>query len=145
MNYNRAKGVYANLEIDLGGEQLRSISAYRDSLSYNSVDLDATPADVIAFTTIYRQKQYSEELQLSGNTGNLDWIVGAFYFKESGTEQSDNFTLINSVAGDLAPISRSLADFKATSTALFAQAKDRKSRVGKEWVRTCSTGWESVH
>src|SRR3546814_2822841 len=37
MNYNRAKGVYANLEIDLGGVQLRSISAYRDSLSYNSV------------------------------------------------------------------------------------------------------------
>src|SRR3546814_21043270 len=25
MNYNRAKGVYANLEIDLGGVQLRSI------------------------------------------------------------------------------------------------------------------------
>src|SRR3546814_13870695 len=87
MNYNGAKGVYANLEIDLGGVQLRSISAYRDSLAYNSVDLDATPADVIAFTTIYQQKQYSEELQLSGNTGNLDWIVGAFYFKESGTEQ----------------------------------------------------------
>src|SRR3546814_12309795 len=102
---------------------LRSISAYRDSLSYNSVDLDATPADVIAFTPIYRQKQYSEELQLSGNTGNLDWIVGAFYFKESGTEQSDNFTLINSVAGDLAPPSRSLADSKATSQALFAKEK----------------------
>src|SRR3546814_20194165 len=94
---------------------------------------------------LYRQKQYSEELQLSGNTGNLDWIVGAFYFKESGTEQSDNFTLINSVAGDLAPTSRSLADFKATSKALFAQASSEESRVGKEWVRTCSTGWESVH
>src|SRR3546814_3872624 len=39
MNYNRAKGVYANLEIDLGGVQLRSISAYRDSLSYNSVQI----------------------------------------------------------------------------------------------------------
>src|SRR3546814_11652497 len=25
MNYNRAKGVYANLEIDLGGVQIRSI------------------------------------------------------------------------------------------------------------------------
>src|SRR3546814_15725597 len=116
---------------------LRSISAYRDSLSYNSVDLDATPADVIAFTTIYRQKQYSEELQLSGNTGNLDWIVGAFYFKESGTEQSDNFTLINSVAGDLAATSRSLADFKPTSQALRSEER----RVGKGGVRTWRYRW----
>src|SRR3546814_13581464 len=123
MNDKRAKGVYANLEIDLGGVQLRSISAYRDSLSYNSVDLDATPADVIAFTTIYRKKQYSAELQLSGNTGNLDWIVGAFYFMESRTDKSDNFTKINYEAGELAHPSRSMSDLTHTATGLLRMAQ----------------------
>ena len=40
--------------------------------------------------------QFSQEIELSGNTDALDWVVGAFYFKEDGTErnpQNSGFTL----------------------------------------------------
>src|SRR3546814_17911830 len=76
MNYNRAKGVYATLEIALGEVQLREISAYRDYLSYSSNDLNTSPADVVAHTTTYRQKRYRQELQPEGNNDNHEGKIG---------------------------------------------------------------------
>src|SRR3546814_19483638 len=47
MNYIRDKIVYANLEFDMEGVQMRSLYTYRYSLPDKSVDLADTPADVI--------------------------------------------------------------------------------------------------
>jgi iron complex outermembrane receptor protein len=51
----------------------------------------ATPVPTISqdlFTTNDQrsQKQFSEEFELSGNGPQLDWVVGGFYFWESGSE-----------------------------------------------------------
>ncbi len=40
--------------------------------------------------------QFSQELEIGGDTETLDWVVGAFYFKEKGTEsnpQNSGFVL----------------------------------------------------
>jgi iron complex outermembrane recepter protein len=127
-NKTEAKGVYGTLDVDLGDIDLKSITAYRKTSSSNALDLDSTPAGGIEFASFYTQHQFSEELQLSGKTGGLDWIVGAYYFKEGGTERSDSQPLHNvpALGGlNLAPSARSLADFDANSKAVFAQANYR--------------------
>ena len=43
-----------------------------------------------------RHKQFSQEVEVSGDTANLDWVVGGFYFYEKGTEsnpQNSGFVL----------------------------------------------------
>jgi iron complex outermembrane receptor protein len=68
-----------------------------------------------AFVSTYRNKQFSQELQISGKTGNLDYQAGVYYFKESGTEQSRAF-----VFGGIAS-ARTLSSYSSQSTGAFAQ------------------------
>lgn len=68
-----------------------------------------------AFVSTYNQSQFSQELQLSGNLGKLDWQTGLYYFRESGDEQSRSW-----VFGGLAR-ARTLSDFTSTSFGAFAQ------------------------
>lgn len=124
-NYNEAFGFTGTLEVDLDSVTIKSITAYRDSNSGNTLDLDGTPAGAIEFDSEYNQHQFSQELQVSGDTGSLEWIVGGFYFTESGDERSDSYALHDvAIFGgiSLAPSGRNDTDFKSTSKALFAQA-----------------------
>jgi len=125
-NNDKAGGVLGNLVVDLGQVKLRSITAWRAADTANAIDLDSTPADVISFQSTYKQHQFSQELQLSGKAAKLDWIVGAYYFREGGTEQSDSYALQNAELApgffaNLAPSARNFADFTSTSKALFGQ------------------------
>jgi len=124
LNRNKAYGFAGTLDVELGEINLKSITAYRKADSANTLDLDGTPAGAIAFNSAYLQDQFSQELQLSGAIGNLDWIVGAYYFREEGNERSDSFALysVPALGGlNLAPSGRNLTDFVSKSTALFAQ------------------------
>ncbi|WP_422342807.1 TonB-dependent receptor [Parasphingorhabdus sp.] len=125
-NFNEAYGFTGTLEVDLDSVEIKSITAYRDSDSGNTLDLDGTPAGGIEFDSQYRQHQFSQELQLSGSSGALEWIIGGFYFKESGDERSDSYALhdvpVFGGALSLAPSGRNLTDFSSRSVAVFAQA-----------------------
>ena len=68
-----------------------------------------------AFVSTYNQSQFSQELQLSGKSGQLDWQTGLYYFTESGDEQSRSW-----VFGGLAR-ARTLSNFKSSSFGAFAQ------------------------
>lgn len=123
-NYNEVYGITGTLDIELGSLDVKSITAYRDSNSGNTLDLDGTPAGVITFDSQYEQHQFSQELQLLGRTGRLEWVIGGFYFDEGGVERSDSAALYNvPVLGglSLAPSGRNLTDFGSQSTAVFAQ------------------------
>jgi iron complex outermembrane receptor protein len=125
-NRNKVKGVTANLDFDLGAAHVKSISAYRESSTGNSLDLDATPIRFISFISEYFQNQFSQELQVSGKIAdNFDVIGGVYYFRESGSEHSDSHTFGVLYDAGLSPvepgIDRNLADFEARSHAVFAQ------------------------
>jgi iron complex outermembrane receptor protein len=135
-HHNRAEGVSGTIEYDLGSAQIKSITAWRHSNTGDQADIDGTPVPVISYASDYVQRQFSEELQISGKTERLDWILGGMYFRESGTEQSESypfrgtdlrFLALNPVfgpnyaLGQIAPSARNFANFKATSKALFAQ------------------------
>lgn len=75
-------GASARIEYELGGATLKSISAYRHSRYEIVTDLDATSAPVTLVNFSERGRQISQELQISGISGRLKYIVGAYYFDE---------------------------------------------------------------
>ena len=65
---------------------LKSISAYRRLHAKFGTDLDGSPLNIadLSFDTV--QNQLSQELQLSGVAldGDVEWLLGAYYFHERG-------------------------------------------------------------
>jgi iron complex outermembrane receptor protein len=45
--------------------------------------------DLFDVTNQRRHKQFSQEIEISGDTDSLDWVVGGFYFWEKGSEDSN--------------------------------------------------------
>jgi len=60
---------------------LRSITSFYDQELAAVRDIDGL--DLSFFTTVREedQEEFSQELTLLGKTGNLDWIVGAYYYE----------------------------------------------------------------
>ncbi len=125
-NNNDVDAIAGTIEWDLGGVNIKSITAYRKSFTNDSLDLHGFPSSVnpytpflpnatSAFISSYNNKQFSQELQLSGSSGALDWQTGVYYFKESGDEQSRAFVL-----GGVAS-ARTLSDYSSRSAGAYGQ------------------------
>lgn len=125
-NNNEVDAIAGTLEWDLGGVNIKSITAYRKSFTDDSLDLHGFPTSVNPFTpflpnatsgfiSTYNNEQFSQELQLSGSAGALDWQTGVYYFKESGDEQSRAFILGGVQSA------RTLSDYSSRSVGAFAQ------------------------
>ncbi len=108
----------ANLNVDWQlGENLtlKSITAYRTFNGDFEGDEDGGPQLVSTLIDIYDHDQFSQELQLLGNSfdDRLKWIVGGYYYKEDGKN-------INPVRFSQVWI-QSGGHYEATSVAVFAQ------------------------
>ena len=69
----------ANINWDLGGVELTSITNYTHLKKSYREDGDALPISVIIFDTSVNYRQFSQELRLSGETERLKWQLGAYY------------------------------------------------------------------
>lgn len=103
VNYSQAPvvdrtfwGVSNKTDWELDAFTVRNIFGYREAQSFVLQDTDGgnyTPVPVFHANSIDDSSQISNELQLLGYSGNLEWIVGAFYLKSeaegpSGTQFS---------------------------------------------------------
>lgn len=82
-------GVSGQIDYNIGGTKLTSITAYRGYYNYQASDTDYSYVDIL-----YRApgpdagrrefKTFSQELRLQGEAlgGKLDWLVGAFFANE---------------------------------------------------------------
>jgi iron complex outermembrane recepter protein len=82
----RDMGVSGQLDWDLGGAKLTSITGWRDNTIIAGNDVEYTgaafaeqPATEANQTDF---KQFSEELRLAGKDGPLQWLVGGFFSSE---------------------------------------------------------------
>jgi iron complex outermembrane receptor protein len=74
------KGVAAHGQIEVAdGITFKSITAYRKDKSSTPIDFDALPAVDVDVPAIYKNKQFSQELQLTYDRGPLSGILGAYY------------------------------------------------------------------
>jgi len=80
---NEIFGVSGTLEYDFGDFNLKSITAYREIESAFQRDSDHTAFSIFDTSNLQEHEQFSQELLLSGNIGNLNFVSGLYYFEES--------------------------------------------------------------
>lgn len=75
-------GVSAEYNRDIDGMNFTSITAYRDWQSDVVRDGDGTGMDGVDPTVTTTNTSFSQELRLQGETGAVNWLVGAFYLHD---------------------------------------------------------------
>ncbi|ABQ69682.1 TonB-dependent receptor [Rhizorhabdus wittichii RW1] len=67
--------------------KLRSLTGYRAFRGSIETDADASSIDILRnLISPIRQHQFSQEFTLLGDTGPLEWVLGAYYFNERNRE-----------------------------------------------------------
>ncbi|MBI0473964.1 TonB-dependent receptor [Sphingomonas sp. MA1305] len=88
-NVTKDYGGSAQLDWNLGGAGLTSITAYREyksggagDIDYGNLDIGYRPNDGNAFRQFHT---FTQELRLNGEAfgGKLDWLIGGYYAKEN--------------------------------------------------------------
>ncbi len=117
VNDREAWGLAAKLRWDFNNLSLSALSSYRELSWYSVVDGEGGATSLVNLGADTLAKQFSQELILSSNyDGNLDWLVGAYYF--GGRQKAVGFL-------DVVPFSRtsgSFEDFKTRAYAVFSEA-----------------------
>jgi iron complex outermembrane recepter protein len=76
----RAEGISLWGEAELSDWlKFRNITAFRKDVGYTPIDFDALPFPDVDVPAIYRNRQFSQELQLVADKGPLQGVVGAYY------------------------------------------------------------------
>lgn len=92
MSKIETRDIQNSTSYDFGGLTLRNIIAYRDTSFEDHNDIDGSPARILQIDNYYEGDQFSNELQLSGETASLNWIAGLYYFKEAGDNATVSYT-----------------------------------------------------
>ncbi|APL93881.1 TonB-dependent receptor [Sphingobium indicum] len=129
-------GTALNIDLELSDSiDLKSISAYRKLRSASDRDGDHSPLEIVRYgNDPVDQEQVSQEVQLLGSAfgDRLKWILGAYYFRETGVNLNQvSFTPLSFEVGGY---------FRNTSIAGFGQLTfditDRLSLTpGLRWTR----------
>lgn len=83
LNVGTFWGLSSTIDLDMGGIALKSITSYRSSKSVSLGDVDLTSASLISPARVADDaNQFSQELQIIGDSDSAKWIVGAYYFHE---------------------------------------------------------------
>lgn len=107
---------------------IKNIVGFRDVSSHSYEDTDGLPIPLLEIERIFDQHQFSNEFQVLGHTDNLNWIAGAYYFREKGSDQGASVTGAADF-GTVQPTSvfaypswaNTWVEAKNTSYAVFAQ------------------------
>jgi iron complex outermembrane receptor protein len=104
-------------ELDLGEVTLKNIFNYRRVSGYESLDSDGSGVALVTGVDNLVARQYSEELQVLGKAldSRLQYIAGAYYFRESGTD-------FPTIAVGATPPAFQATEVVNVSKSVFAQA-----------------------
>ena len=126
----RNTGLSANIAYDLGAVTLKSITGYSDFKTTRTQDTDFSSSQIGADYQFTSAKTFSQELQLVSNgKGPLNYVLGAYYFKDKLNGTFINEQFIQVIPGDTrAPAVRQANGFyqefraKTESIAFYGQA-----------------------
>ncbi len=114
-----SKGAAAHGQFDVSDAlTFKSISAFRKDSSKTPIDFDALPGVDFDVPAIYRNKQFSQEVQLAYDSGPLTGLLGAYYLNANAKTLFDA-RLFTSLSG-LAAFTNSDVDTK--TWAIFGDA-----------------------
>ncbi|MBB5687219.1 TonB-dependent receptor [Sphingobium boeckii] len=125
---NRQKSVSLRLGYDVGDITIRSITAYQEMKDNWALDFSGGYDSPFTGTTIAgffrssagKQNQFTQEFQALGKAfdNRLNWIVGAFYYKEKASQSFLN----DDLAAFFLTYEPSVFDTTSKSLAFYAQA-----------------------
>ncbi|WP_158413439.1 TonB-dependent receptor [Haliea salexigens] len=118
-------GASLHINHDFGDYSLVSITGYSEVDTDFIAIADSSAVGVIALPVEQADETFSQELQLQGDTGNLDWIVGAYYY--NNTAQYDRF---ETLAFQTVVVDNIVAKQDTESHAVFAQGTMQVSERG---------------
>jgi len=78
---NRMGSATVNWDV-LDEVTVTSITSFAQSDYYNQFDLDSTQINIMNLSQKTDDKQFTQELRLSGETGRLTYVVGGFYLHD---------------------------------------------------------------
>jgi iron complex outermembrane receptor protein len=67
---------------------VKSITAYREIDAHYADDADVSVHYIVTTDEHFEQDQFSQELQLYGNTSRFDWLLGGYYFRERAISEN---------------------------------------------------------
>lgn len=101
---------------------LKNIFGYNYTSLTASTDLDATPIKLIDTYYETTNKQYSNEFQIQGESGRLNWVVGGLYFIEKGLDYQPAVQFVQFFATSrLAGVNKSMGAFAQGTYAITDQ------------------------
>lgn len=128
----KTESYIGRIEYDAGFATITSISALKKLRIADGRDLEGSSLDVINQLSNERSKQFTQEIRITSDPtgpasfdGAVDWIIGAFYYRDRSARR-DEFRLgedsvVAMLSGD-PQISTALSDYEIDSYALFGQA-----------------------
>lgn len=97
----RQKGVGLTIDQELGGINLRSITAYRRTKMRTFFDPDGTVQPRLRIDNNNYDKQFTQEIDLiSDNDGPFNWVLGGFYMKSSAGQEPGRTTGLTTFGGN---------------------------------------------
>ena len=109
-------GASADISYDLGSATIHSLTGYRTNRLRQVGDTDGTALNVRRTDQFEGQRQFSQELNLSGALGDLSYILGLYYFDENIQVDSSVTTFASNVRANFMPV------IETAAMAGFAQA-----------------------
>ncbi|WP_020655917.1 TonB-dependent receptor [Massilia niastensis] len=130
----KRSGVSLELNYQLGGYTLTSISAYRTDKTDTAFSIDGTPYDIFRGTTLTDKTQTTQELRVTSPKGGaLEYVAGYYYYRQP--TETESWAYLRP-ALPFAPVHVALNNGIATSNtesvsnALFADGKVRLTASG---------------
>ncbi len=86
-------GGSVQVDWDIGSISLTSITAYRELKNFVDQDVDFTSADIVNEIRDQEVETFTQEVRIASDfDGPINFLLGAFYFDESVTQDSDLIT-----------------------------------------------------
>jgi iron complex outermembrane receptor protein len=86
---NKDEGVSLQADWQTDYFLVTSISAYRKHDSYDNIDADFYDVDALIRINDADQKQYSQEFRISGESDQLNYVAGLYYYHQDLDSKSD--------------------------------------------------------
>ena len=138
---NQLRGMSARLDWDFGNVSLTSITAYNKFERVERNDWDGGQYNDSSNINTTDLSVFSQELQLSGSTDSVDWLVGAYYSTDE-MEEYYHYFMSDSLYGG-ASLVFDIAPFKLNGTGIleldtkYQQETDSSAIFGHvEWQFT---------
>ena len=120
--YYSAPSGTLEMNLDLGGVKLTSVTGYRKSTESQTQDFDASTTDLYYVLRQQNYRQWSQELRAAGKIGStFDYVVGGYYFNSRYdlTQWSRVFAFDNTVPPQDYDTNEQMVEGKNESMAVF--------------------------